>query len=241
MSRRQRLGPVTAGELLESLKKDSTYRRMQAQVREVMRRKERTGRAEEAPLVGELRRAGVRVRTIWDLVNTTSPYPSAIPVLISHLARPYSIDTKEGIIRALTVKEARGIAAKPLMASFRAAPSKTEREKSVKWAIGNALSVVADDSVFKEISALVRDKSHGIARSMLALAFCNMQKHRNQAIQLLLDLLDDKDVRVQAMIALGNLRVKSAQIKIEAFLCDQDSWVRQQAKRALAKIDKARS
>lgn len=195
---------------------------------------------EDRMVAQALKKVGLRVKSIYDLVNSKQTYPQAIPILIDLLPKVRHDRIKEGVARALTAKEARPIAARPLMDEFRAMNPETESARMTKWAIGNALSVVADDSVFEEMSALVRDKSHGWARSMLALALCNMQEHRDQAIQLLLDLLRDKDVGVQAMIALGNLHVKRARAKIEAFLRDQDSWVRQEAKRALAKIDKAK-
>lgn len=34
-----------------------------------------------------LRSAGVQVESVWDLVNTSDPYPAALPVLMDHLER----------------------------------------------------------------------------------------------------------------------------------------------------------
>jgi HEAT repeat protein len=65
-----------------------------------------------------------------------------------------------------------------------------------------------------------------------------MVVHRERAIALLMKLLDDDEVKVQAMIAPGNLRVPQARARIEVFLKHNDSWVRQQAKRAILKIDR---
>ena len=44
-------------------------------------------RQAEAPLVDELRVAGFQVETAWDLVNTSDPYPDALPILLEHVPR----------------------------------------------------------------------------------------------------------------------------------------------------------
>jgi HEAT repeat protein len=108
---------------------------------------------------------------------------------------------------------------------------------ALKWAIGNALSVVADDHVFNEIVGLIKDKSHGRAREMLAVALGNMKDPR--AVDVLVRLLADEEVAGHALIALGKLRATQSRPQVEAFLSHQKSWVRQEAKRALSKIDKA--
>jgi hypothetical protein len=56
------------------------------------------------PLIDEMRGIGIEVQSVWDLVNSLSPYPRAIPILIKHLKKPYHPKIKEGIVRALTVK-----------------------------------------------------------------------------------------------------------------------------------------
>ena len=40
----------------------------------------------------------------------------------------------------------------------------------LRWVIGNALSAVADDSVFDEIAALAQDRSYGKACQMVVLS-----------------------------------------------------------------------
>jgi HEAT repeat protein len=51
-------------------------------------------------------------------------------------------------------------------------------------------------------------------------------------------LIDDHDVGVSAMIALGKLKAHTARPLVERFLAHPDSWVRQEAKKALARIDR---
>src|SRR4051794_25816384 len=59
---------------------------------------------ENAELVEEFRRAGVLVSSLWDLVNTAAPYPELFPVLVRHLDVPHHPRIREGIIRALTIR-----------------------------------------------------------------------------------------------------------------------------------------
>ncbi|MGH9243237.1 MAG: HEAT repeat domain-containing protein [Acidimicrobiales bacterium] len=60
-----------------------------------------------------------------------------------------------------------------------------------------------------------------------------------KAVDVLIGLLDDPDVEGHAVVALGNLRAESARDRIEPLLEHPKTWIRQEAKRALAKIDKA--
>jgi hypothetical protein len=70
-------------------------------------RQERARRLREAeqPIVADLRAVGVLVDSLWDLVNTSDPYPAALPVLMEHLERGgYPDRVMEGLGRALAVK-----------------------------------------------------------------------------------------------------------------------------------------
>lgn len=57
-------------------------------------------------LLQDIRNNGLAIDHLWDLVNTSQAYPEAIEPLRKHLSRNYHIRNKEGIIRALGVKEA---------------------------------------------------------------------------------------------------------------------------------------
>jgi len=169
-------------------------------------------------------------------VNLRQAYPQAISVLLKHLKQPYHPRIKEGIIRALTVKEAIGVGAPPLIEAFKnvTAPDPFVKQH-LKWVIGNALSVVADRSVFESIVELVQDKRHGQARAMLPLALSNMKDER--AIGVLIQLLADGEIAGHAITVLGNLKAKQAKPLIEKFLTSPEPWVRQEAKKALKKIE----
>jgi hypothetical protein len=168
----------------------------------------------------ELRRSGAR-------------YASAIPILLKWLPLVTESSVKESIVRCLSVPWAKPEAAKPLIAAFRSASLNSAA--GVKWTIANALEVVADKTVFTDLSELVRDPEHGKAREMLAVALGNINDPR--AVEVLLTLLDDESIAGHAIMALGKLCAPQARARIERFLNHPKAWVRRQAERALQKID----
>lgn len=104
---KRRKGPVTAEELLRELEADPDY---QARVEAAEAEREervRLLRAAEIPIVEDLNAVGVSVSSVWDLVNTSVPYPDALPILLSHLERgEYPDRVMESLGRALAVKPA---------------------------------------------------------------------------------------------------------------------------------------
>jgi len=188
---------------------------------------------EEAEVVRALRNLGFDVESVYDLVNTRRTYGKAIPLLVELLGRISDSGVKEGIVRALTVKEARG--GDTARALIRAFEKEDHKHVLLKWAIGNALSVVADESVFHDVLRLAKDKAHGKAREMLVVALGNMPKDR--AIPELIRLLDEQDVVGYAIIALGRLKAYEAKQRIQSFLQDNRGWVRKEAQKALNLIE----
>jgi HEAT repeat protein len=111
-------------------------------------------------------------------------------------------------------------------------------DAGIKWAIGNALSVVADDKVFNEIVELVQDPHNGRSRQMMVIALGNMKDLH--AEEVLIGLLGDEEVVGHAIIALGKLKSQKAYPDLERFLSHPKAWIRKAAKQALARIDKTK-
>jgi hypothetical protein len=202
---------------------------------------ERRAGAEEyavtaAPLLGELAAAGFQVKTVGQLRQSRANYKGAIDVLLRWLPRVGDEHLKEDIVRTLSVPWAKPEAVVPLINEFKKVndPSGT----GLRWAIANALEVLADDRVLDDIVALVQEPAYGKSRQMLALALAKMKDPR--VIPVLLNLLDDEEVVGHAAIALGTLRAQSARDRIEALTKHGAAWVRKEAKKALAKIDATR-
>ncbi|MCP3880719.1 MAG: hypothetical protein GY701_20350, partial [Sulfitobacter sp.] len=157
--------------------------------------------------VDALHDVGCDADSPWDLVNRRTSYRSAVPVLVEWLDRvdedvPVADRQKfrEGLIRSLGVREARGGAVpKALVREFR----RPEFDWTTRWAVANSLSVVADDSVFDDLVALARDRSYGRAREMLMPALARADKAR--AADVLIGMLDDDDLIGHVIGALGQV------------------------------------
>jgi len=191
-------------------------------------------RRESAPVLADLAEVGFQVEWVEDLYIKRLYYKKAIPILLKWLPITENLDVKEAIVRALTVPWAKPIAAPALLAEFY--NMMNESDIGIKWAIANALEVVADDNSYTEIVNLVQYPHSGSARKMLTLALGNMKNPNAQDI--LIDLLEDDLVAGHAIMALGNLRSIKAYNIIRRFLNHPRTWVRKEAKKALTKIEK---
>lgn len=132
-------GPVTVEELeqiqAEMMRSDPEYRARLLQAEAAKRERVRLLREAEAPIVADLQRAGVEVGSVWDLVNTSEPYPAALPVLLRHLEQGrYPERVMESLGRALAVKPSVAWWDR-LKALYLASPSSSGEEDGVAVAL----------------------------------------------------------------------------------------------------------
>jgi hypothetical protein len=154
---------MTAAELMalkaERLRTDPAYRaQTEAGAAERQERAEELRRAEQ-PIVADLRAAGVGVESVWDLVNTSEPYPDALPILLNHLQRGgYPDRVMESLGRALAVKPAA-----PAWETLRELYLKAEgRGEEEGLAVALAASATADH--LEALIALLDETSRGSTR-----------------------------------------------------------------------------
>lgn len=134
---------MTTKELKEKLVNDPEFRaRRQKQLEEIwaIRKKD------QEQLVLQIRDCGYDIESVYDLVNNAphpvlkrkfiGPYERAYPILVMHLDLPHERIIREGIIRALTVKDGGTIVEEALLRHFG-----SETDVSTKWVLANALSV----------------------------------------------------------------------------------------------------
>jgi hypothetical protein len=164
-------------------------------------------RLEQQPLVAALRSVGIAVDSVWDLVNTGEPYPKAIPVLLEHLGKPYHPRNREGIVRALSVKEARETAWEPLLKEYEKQPGDEEHlppeMRGVKDALASAVSFLAGRQRIPEMLRLARDRRHGLSRVFFVEDLGTVGGET--AIPVLEELCSDPEVRECAQKALKKL------------------------------------
>ena len=90
---------------MEELAADPDYQRRKADFDAELAERTEALRTAERPIVADLNRAGINVESVWDLVNTSEPYPDALPVLLTHLENGgYPDRVMESLGRALAVK-----------------------------------------------------------------------------------------------------------------------------------------
>lgn len=188
--------------------------------------------SEQKDIVDELQSVGLNVNTIYDLVNTRKAYPEAIDILLKHLPRPYHLKNKEGIIRALTVKEAAGKASPVLIAEYNNTP---KDNMYYRWVIGNAITQTITRADIDSILQIIQDKENGSSRSSFILALGKI-KPKN-AEDILIDLLDDDELVKYALNVLGKMKSIKAKEKIEQLLPHANREIKKEAERALKKIE----
>ena len=150
---------MTAEEHEAILRADPEWVRRDAEREAKLKREEAELNAEEQPLVRDLLDAGFIVDSVWDAVNSSQSYAAAIPVLTKHLLLPYHTRIREGIARALTVKEARGAAARVILDELKRR-TQPDEQGEFRWTLANALTVAGDKTMADEIKALLADERY---------------------------------------------------------------------------------
>jgi HEAT repeat protein len=153
---------------------------------------------ELSTLIAELKEKGLSITSIWDLVNSNKTYPQAIDILIKYLPNDYSEKNKEGIVRALTVKAAKGKAASVLIEEY----NRTAKEKdNLRWVIGNAIATVMTLQDVERILSIVTDRSNGNSRMQLVVALGTVKSKQVQ--DALTGLLNDEAMATIAQKSLN--------------------------------------
>ena len=155
-----------------------------------------------------------------------------MPILIALLRKGIFDDRiKEGVIRSLAVKEAKGLAGSALLEEYYRTP---KDKMMLRWAIGSALEVVVTDEESESITSIVKDKTNGMSRQMFVLALGKLPSEKTE--QILIELLDEEEVAAQAIVALSELKSEKAKAKITELLTHSRPLIRKEAKKALKKI-----
>ena len=226
----------TADELLGDLEQKPEYVERQ---RERMQRREDNRRrymAAAAGLLEDLHGVGFAVSTVADLRKRGVGDRRAVAVLAKWLPMVDYVPLKKDIIASLGSPWGRPDASRPLIGEFRRLDRSDDQSAAERWSIGDALERVADESVLDDLIAIAADRRHGRDRQLIVTALGNMVRAQQQVVPLLLQLLDDEEVAPYAVMGLGKLRASEAKAAVERFLEHPKTWVRKEAKNALARM-----
>jgi hypothetical protein len=146
--------PITTRELMRHLESDPAY---QARV-EALAHEEAELRKAEGPLLRDLAAAGIEVASVWYVANIRKPYTRVLPILIDHIQRPYPIAIKEGIARALAVRESRF--AWPLLLKL----YDSALEPRMRDALAQTLSGASHDGVIEDVIERATNPGNGASR-----------------------------------------------------------------------------
>lgn len=143
--------------------------------------------------MADLAQAGFEFDSLTDLRVSGRRYRGAYRYLLRWLPQVSDLVVKEQIVRALSVPWARPAAASSLIEEFRTIEGEGDPTGTgIRWAIGNALSIVGDDSVFEDLAAIAKERHFGKSRQMIVVGLGRSRKP--EVVPLLIDLLDDSDL-----------------------------------------------
>lgn len=182
-------------------------------------------------LLNELSNSGLHFESINDLNKINLKNKEIIPILLKYLKKYSDPWDKECIIRALSVKGFTSITNTLIEEFYRASD-----QSSLKWSIGNAISIIQDKHIKDKIIKIISEKEHGTARQMFCVALGKLKDFKS--IPFLLENLNDPDLTGHAIIALSNFNEKRIIEKLEPFIEHPNSWIQKEAKSAIKKINK---
>lgn len=182
-------------------------------------------------LIDELADLDIKINSIWDLVNSKSKYPKAIPILMKYLPLVKYVRNKEGIVRALTVSEAKGLVVPLLVKEYLQLPIDKE---NLRWAIGNTIYTTITEDDVESILPIVLDKTNGTSRQMFVAALGKVKS--GKAEDVLVNLLDDEEVTPHALEALGRMKSRKAREKITMLTNHPKALIREEALKTLKKL-----
>ena len=201
---RRESGDITAGELMDQLANDPEFQARKRAEEERRLARERELNEIERPLVADLKEVGAPVtESVYDLVNTSEPYPQALPVLMKHLeARGYPPVIMEGIGRALAVRDSIGYWDR-LRACYENAQSEPEQD-----GVAIALRACATADHVDDLIELLTDDTQGEVRVFFVKTLGKLGGERGRRV--IESLVDDPVVGKEATAFVTRARKRAA-------------------------------
>lgn len=169
-------GPISADELMAQLAADPERRAAEAELDRANAERYERIKASEAPLLKDLAKVGVVIDEVFDLVNTSEPYPAALPVLLEHLKSwDYPAVPLEGMARALVTPDS-GFAYRDLIELY----ERHHEFENVRDGLALAIARAASRDDEAEVESLMRDEAMGGSRLFLLGFFERVHQRRDR-------------------------------------------------------------
>lgn len=104
-----------------------------------------------------------------------------------------------------------------------------------RWHIADTMYTIRSKKYINDYLSIISNQKYGSDRQMIILLVGKLKIE--QAIPILISLLDDKDVKVHAINALGQFENPKFKIYFKQFEDDKDIYIRKEAAKALKKIN----
>jgi len=181
---------------------------------------------------------GILCRDLYALEKDPEALQKAGPLLIGLFSQISSFRVKRDLLRAVLRSS---VPPQRLVEELRNAVLEVESGDrdacSFAWTLGDSLARTANLSVFDDLVELVRDIRFGSTRGMLPHALARIKARREEVVETLLGILNDKDVAPQAMDALGRMKATEAISAIREHVDSADRLTRSEARKTLKKLD----
>ncbi len=181
-------------------------------------------------LLNEINSYGYAMTSPNDIMRIGKDDKILIPTLINWLKKATLVDDKILIVRSLGVKGYSEVSA-VLLDEYKASD-----DNHYKWVIGNTIYNIKDKSIKASLIDIVLDKKNGTSRQMVILALGKMKIE--ESLPALLDLLKDNQELGHVISALGCFKKPELIEKIRPFVQHDKTLVRNEAKRAIKKLEK---
>jgi uncharacterized protein YjgD (DUF1641 family) len=190
-------------------------------------------------LISEVNKTGRSIKTIDDLIKMGPEDKDLIPIIFKHIETIDDEVDKGYLIRCLSVKGFSEISTKLLNEFY------TAKTDNYRWIIGNAIYLIEDKSIVDELLQIVIQKKYERSRQMIVNGLGRFKTEKVKKV--LIDLLDDDDVRGHALYALGTMKDKSLIPIIVPFTefakfsdKTRNTYIKREAKNAIKKLEKVK-
>jgi hypothetical protein len=174
-----------------------------------------------------------KIEKLIDIRKDRLLFKQALPELLKFLESAELANIKIQIMKAIEHRWLGPEAAPVLVSEFKKSLSS---DRTLGLYLGSAMKYAVTPEVLDDLILLVQDQRYGWNRRHLIYALQKLAKENDKALDAIIESLKDAQLRIDALRALGKLRAKSAEAKIEPYILDEVSWVRLMAERALKKI-----
>lgn len=222
----------TAAELMAELEADGAFRAKRDERERSHAREVASNRAAERPVLERVKSStGIEVTSLAELREHSGP--ELAQVLLAELRTIDRIDVKRAVIAAVPSDWVGPDDVAFLLALFDGADRDAEGD-ALRWAIASALVEMGQATSAEALTERLVDTGNGQARQMLALAVGATGDR--SAVPKLVELLGDDVVNGHVVMALAELGAIEARSMIAPLARDQRGWVRDEVRRALARL-----